>query len=111
MVISDHQLHGRTLSDEEIMQAIRAINRQIKQDFEPIGHSGRAFDWRGEAGRSRKRNASRIYGGTPSFTCERSRRSQRAPAITTETTLAFLWVCVHGDFEGARRGLDRHLVA
>ena len=51
MVISIINCTDGTLSDEEIMQAIRAINRQIKQDFEPYWSFGASLRLEGLSGK------------------------------------------------------------
>lgn len=51
MVISIINHTNGTLSDEEILQAIRAINRQIKQDFEPYWSFGANLRLEGRSGK------------------------------------------------------------
>ena len=51
MVISIINCTDGTLSDEEIMQAIRAINRQIEQDFEPYWSFGASLRLEGRSGK------------------------------------------------------------
>ena len=50
MIISVINLTNGQLSDEEVQQAIRAVNRQISEDFEPYWSMGALLRLEGEAG-------------------------------------------------------------
>jgi hypothetical protein len=62
----------RTLADEKVQRAIRAINRQIAQDFEPYWSFGATLRLEGNTGaRSAKRELSDMRGDAIIYLCNR----------------------------------------
>ena len=71
------------LSDEQVQQGIRAVNRQIAHDFEPYWDFGAELRLEGTIGDKPTREGCPSLGATRFFTCGMTWTSMMRSAITS----------------------------
>lgn len=69
MIISVINLSGGAASDAKLQGAIRAVNRQIVEDFQPYWGFGAQLRLEGKSGRGRAKVDRRTCEAMPSSTC------------------------------------------